>query len=70
MFFGLQQLMSLEIQLRTFELFVNIPENKDLREVSRNILVNCNFVLMESQFCSNILLKSGQDFAFSLMTKL
>ena len=54
----------------TDELFIDIPENRDLREFSRHVLVNFNFVLWKSQFRSNILLKSGQDFAFSQTTKI
>ena len=61
--------MSLAIQLRTDELFIDIPENKELREFPRHVLVNFNFVLLKSQFRSNILLKSGQDVAFSLTAK-
>ena len=42
----------------------------DIREFPRHALVNFNFVLSKSQFRSNILLKSGQDFAFSQTTKI
>ena len=51
----------------TDELFI---ENRDLCEFPRHVLVNFNFVLLKSQFRSNILLKSGQDFVFSQMTKI
>ena len=51
----------------TDELFI---KNRDLREFPRHVLVNFNFVLLKSQFRSNILLKSGQDFAFSQTTKI
>ena len=54
----------------TDELFVDIPENKDLGKVLRHVLVNFYCVLMESPFRSNILLKSGQDFTFSLTAKI
>ena len=58
------------IQLHTPQLFVDIPENKDFREFPRHVLVNFHFMLLESQFHSNILLKSGQDFALSLTAKI
>ena len=58
--------MSPGIQLRPPELFVDIPENKDLREFPRHVLENFHFVLMESRFRSNILLKSGQNVALPL----
>ena len=70
MCFHPQQVMSPAIQLRTDELFIDIPENKDLCEFVRYVLVKFNYLLLESQFSSNILLKSGQDFAFSLTAKI
>lgn len=46
-------------------LLIDIPKNNDFHEFPRQLFENLNFVLLKSQFHSNILLKSGHDFAFS-----